>query len=54
MIVSNKFSYVLTQTIRFLSMCELLLLNIKKLIRFNKMYINANKLEPKFPNLFNT
>ena len=35
MIVSNKFSYALTQTIRFLSMCELLLLNIKKLILYN-------------------
>ena len=31
MLVGNKRSYVLTQTITFLNMCELLLLNIKKL-----------------------
>ena len=35
MFVGNKRSYVLTQTISFLSTCELLLLNIKKLILYN-------------------
>ena len=35
MLVSNKRSYVLTKTIRFLSTCERLLLNIKNLILYN-------------------
>ena len=35
MLMGYETSYVLTQTIIFLSMCELLLLNIKKLILYN-------------------
>ena len=35
MLVDNKRSYILTPTISFLSTCELLLLNIKKLILCN-------------------
>ena len=35
MLVSNKMSYILTQTLSFLSTCEILLLNIKKLRLYN-------------------
>ena len=35
MLVGNKTLYVPTQAISFLSTCELLLLNIKKLIIYN-------------------
>ena len=35
MLVGNKKSYVMTQIIRFLSKCELLFLDIKKLILYN-------------------
>ena len=34
MLVGNERSYVLTQTITFLNMCELLLLNIEKLVLY--------------------
>ena len=37
MLVGNKRSYILTQTINFLSACEFLLLNIKKLILYNSL-----------------
>ena len=35
MFANDKRSYLLTQAISFFTMCELLLLNIKKLIRYN-------------------
>ena len=42
MLVGNKMSYILTRTISFLGTCDLLSLNIKKLILFNVL------TEPKF------
>ena len=35
MLVGNKKPYVLTQKVSFFSTCEVLLLNIKKLILYN-------------------
>ena len=56
MLVSNKRSHLLTQTISFLSTCELLLLNIEKLILYNVLTecTSIQKTKPKFSILFNT
>ena len=54
MLAGNQISYILTRAISFLSTCELLSLNFKKSIRFDRIYIGANELEAEISNPFNT
>ena len=54
MLAGNQMSYILTRAIDFLSTCELLSLNFKKLICFDRIYIRANELEAEISNSFNT
>ena len=52
MLAGNQISYVLTRAIIFLSMCERLSMNIKKVMRFDRIYIGANELEAEISNSF--
>ena len=54
MLAGNQISYILTRAISFLSTCELLSLNFKKSVRFDRIYIGANELEAEISNPFNT